>query len=151
VTSTLAEEREIPASSQIVCKTNISIRTDDICVDQLIVKAKYKSDSSFNVYKSALENLIKRAEMTLMCQEPFHTMLYQGYTFNISQPQLSYKATDETGELYEYSVDLYKLTSGCNKTAKPLIKNESTRKAYASLDMDISFRFHIQPFSGPRR
>jgi len=117
-------------------------------VDQLITKAKYKSDSSFNIFRSALENLIKRAEMTLMRQEPFHTLLYQGYTFNISQPQLSYKSTDETGEVFEYMVDLNKLTSSRNQTAKPLIKTDSAKKAYASVD--ISFRFHIQPFSGTR-
>ena len=143
-----ANKPEAPASAQITCRTEISIRTDDICIDQLIVKAEYKSDSSFNVFRSALENLIKRAEMTLMSQEPFHTLLYQGYTFNISQPQLSYKATDASGD-FVHSVDIDKLTSGRNRTPQPIIKYEGTRKAYASVD--ISFRFHIQPFSGTRK
>jgi hypothetical protein len=142
------DKHETPASTQLVCKTNISIRTDDINVDQLIVKAEYKSDSSFHVFRSALENLIKRAEMTLMSEEPFHTLLYQGYTFNISQPQLSYKATDASGP-FIHSVEINKLTSGRNKAPQPIIKHEGTRKAYASVD--ICFRFHIQPFSGTRK
>ena len=136
--------------SRINCQTNILIHTNEKCSLQLITTASYKTDPYFHTLKSSMENLITRAEMTLMQQEPFHTLLSQGYTFNISQPQLSYKTKDQTAdEIMDYVVDMSKLTSGRNRTAIPHLTTTSGNTQIANVD--ISFKFHIQPFTGVRK
>jgi hypothetical protein len=138
------------SSSRISCQTNILIHTNEKCSLQLITTASYKTDLYFHTLKSAMDNLITRAEMTLMQQEPFHTLLSQGYTFNISQPQLSYKTKDlAADEIMDYIVDMSKLTSGRNRTAIPHLTTTSGNTQIANVD--ISFKFHVQPFTGVRK
>lgn len=75
-----------------------------------------------------------------MRQEPFNTLLTQGYTVTISQPQLSYRVlTLEENQLIDFVVDL---TDDDLQTQNPIPYYEIS-KDQEYTRTDVSFFFNI--------
>ena len=127
-----------------VCLTNVYIHTDQRCQLQKITDAEFTTHPEYFKRKGSLENLVTRARMIIMQQEPFHTMLNQGYDFDLDEHQLSYKVyASEDNELVDYVVDLrmFNKPSGPAQMPKPFY---SERDKCRTSQVDVSFRFHME-------
>ena len=127
-----------------VCTTNVYIHTDERCQLQKITDAEFTTHPEFYKRKGSLENLVTRARMIIMQQEPFHTMLNQGYDFDLNESQLSYKVyASEDEELVDYIVDLrmFNKPTGPAQMPKPFYTEKSKCR---SSQVDVSFRFHME-------
>ena len=148
--------RRIPSPSRIqalamdksdlkhICVTNVYIHTDERCQLQKVTDAEFSTHPEFYKRKASLDNLVTRARMIIMQQEPYHTLLTQGYDFELSQPQLSYKVyASEDDELVDFIVDLktFHKASGPHQMPKPHYTGDDKRQ---NSHIDVSFKFGME-------
>ena len=124
--------------------TNVYIHTDEPCQLQKVTDAEFSTHPDFYKRKASLDNLVTRARMIIMQQEPYHTLLTQGYDFELSQPQLSYKVyASEDDELVDFIVDLktFHKASGPLQMPKPHYTGDNKRQ---NSHIDVSFKFGLE-------
>ena len=137
-----------PPALKHVTKLDVYIHTSNNKALQKIVAAQFACNRLFYTKPLTINSIIQRAEHLVMRQEPFNTLLSQGLSFTLTQPQISYRVlTLEENQLIDFVVDLadedlqsmnptpyYELYNG----------NEHTHT-------DVSFFFDIKPIAEPAK
>ena len=133
-----------------VCRTNIYIYTDERSQLQKITDAEFTTHPDFYKRKSSLENLVTRARMIIMQQEPFHTLLQLGYDFNLTDDQLSYKVfASDDNEIIDFVLDQKVFNyAGALRIPRPYYEETESRRAS---QVDIAFRFTMETQQLPKK
>ena len=127
-----------------VCKTNVHVYTMEQPTPRKVTSGEFTTHPNYFNQRNSLENLITRARILLMRQEPFQTLLTQGYDYSLRTPQLSYKIYSPTEDsLTDYIVEMKCLTPDLSHATLPKPFTEVILDKQIS-QVDIWFKFEIE-------
>lgn len=131
------------ANGKHITKLHVYMHTKERRALQKVIESEFPCHPDFFNQRRTLENIIDRARTLLLQQEPYHTLLTEGYNFEIDEAQISYKvlALDEN-ILLDFVVDLAQMNYSKANDFYPLPFFETTNDVRFS-QTDISFRFTI--------
>ena len=128
-----------------ITKLDVYIHTAANKTLQKIISTQFGCHKMFYTQPHLINSIIQRAEHLIMRQEPFNTLLNQGYNFTLSQPQMSYRVlTLEENTLIDFVVDL----ADEQQRHNPVPFYESNEE-HEYTRTDVSYLFNINPMPEP--
>lgn len=128
-----------------ITKLDVYIHTAANKTLQKIISTQFGCHKMFYAQPHLINSIIQRAEHLIMRQEPFNTLLNQGYNFTLSQPQMSYRVlTLEENTLIDFVVDL----ADGQQRQNPIPYYESNDE-HEYTRTDVSYLFSIDPMPEP--
>jgi hypothetical protein len=128
-----------------ITKLDVYIHTANNKTLQKIISTQFGCHKMFYTQPHLINSIIQRAEHLIMRQEPFNTLLNQGYNFSLSQPQMSYRVlTLEENTLIDFVVDL----ADEQQRHNPVPFYESNEE-HEYTRTDVSYLFNINPMPEP--
>ena len=132
-------------------KLEIYIRTTRSLQLMLLKSVTHNCSAGFFNQRQALHKILNRARTLVMQQEPYHTLMEEGYDFQLKKPQLSYKVlAEQEQKLYDVIIDPETMPFNSAACDNPLPFFEQHGKRYVS-QTDVSFEFNIETRHTPVR
>jgi len=132
-------------------KLEIHIMTEQNPLPHKVMSVLHKCTTKFFQHRHLIHRLVNRAKMLLLNAEPYHTLLQQGYDFQLKKSQLSYKVLPtECETLVDFLLDPENMHFNQPAVENPIPFYEKHTDQYLS-QTDISFEFRITPYTKPAR
>jgi hypothetical protein len=126
-------------------KLQVYIYTDRNPRLQRIVNTIHICKPTYYNSKQVLTTMLNRARTLILNNEPFHTMIHEGYNLELTKPQLSYKILSADGQdLLDSEVNPNDMSFDPtqNHNQIPFFESEENKNVTQT---DISYHFSIKP------
>ena len=144
--------RPLPRSTIThISKINVYIHTSNNPALSKVTSIEYPSPQGFYNHRQRLEEIMDKARICILQQEPYNTLINAGYNLYLRDPQVSYKvlAIDDNF-LIDFVVDVG--TMSYTKPQPPLPEPfYETKGDTIWSQTDVSFRFKVHNLETPVR